>query len=159
MNLFFLDEANKLNDDIKALMLRAFQVALKSEFKADEIDLEEFPIEVSVSIVTNDEIQNLNKEYRNIDKPTDVLSFPQFASKEEFLENISEDAENLLGDVVISYEKAALQAEEYGTGMTRELVYLFVHSVFHLLGYDHMEEGEKKEMRAREDSVMEELGL
>lgn len=159
MNLFFLDEENKLTDEIKALMLKAFHIALRNEFNEDEIDLEKFPIEVSVSIVTNDEIQTLNKEYRNIDKATDVLSFPQFASKEDFFENINEDVDNLLGDVVISHEKAAFQAEEYGTGLTREIVYLFVHSIFHLLGYDHMEEDEKKVMRAREDSVMEELGL
>lgn len=159
MNLFFLDEENKLTDELRELMLRAFEVALKDEFSDSEFDMETLPVEASVTVVTNDEIKELNKEYRDIDKETDVLSFPQFSNKEEFVENISVDAENLLGDVVISFEKACEQAEEYGTGITRELVYLFTHSIFHLLGYDHMEDVDKKAMRTRENFVMEKLGL
>lgn len=157
MNLIFCDE-EKLTDEIKGLMMEAFQISLRNEL-SDILDLDEFDIEASVSVVDNDEIQSLNKEYRNIDKVTDVLSFPQFSNKEDFVENVRSDAENLLGDVVICYDKACIQAEEYGTGIRREIVYLFVHSILHLLGYDHMNDVDKKEMRSREEAVMEELGL
>ena len=110
---------------------------------------------VSLSFVSKDEIHDLNRTYRNVDSPTDVLSFPLV---EDFRE-IDEDEELLLGDVVICREKAEEQAEEYGHSVERELVYLFVHSICHLLGYDHMEEDEKAEMRQREEAVMKALSL
>ncbi len=110
--------------------------------------------EVSVSFVDAEEIHRLNRMYREVDSPTDVLSFP-------LLEDISEagDREYLLGDVVICTDIAKEQAKEYGHGFKREVVYLFVHSMFHLLGYDHMEEDEKKEMRTAEEEIMEELEI
>ena len=159
MYLYFCDENNKFTEDLKNLMLKAFEIVLRNEFNDTEINIDSLPVEASVSIVTNDEIKELNNEYRGIDNPTDVLSFPQFESKNDFIKNASEDTENLLGDVVISFEKALSQAEEYGTGITREAVYLFTHSIFHLLGYDHMTDEDKKIMRAKEEMVMEELSL
>ena len=103
-----------------------------------------------------EEIHELNKLHRGVDKPTDVLSFPQF---EDVCEEAPEEGEICLGDVVICREKAAEQAEEFGHSFEREILYLFVHSVLHLLGYDHMEEGEKKVMRAREEKIMEHIDV
>ena len=159
MNLFFYDDDNKLTTEIKEHMQSACVLALDKEFETpiDKTLLDS--IEVGVSIVSSDEIRSLNKEYREIDKETDVLSFPQFEDVNQLIDNLDDEIETLLGDVVICYEVAEKQAEEYGTGIKRELVYLFVHSIFHLLGYDHMNDEEKKVMRAKEDAVMEEIGL
>lgn len=112
-------------------------------------------MEISLTFVSKKEIHDLNKMYRNVDNHTDVLSFPLV----EDFDNIDESSEILLGDVVICTEKAEEQAEEYGHSMDRELVYLFVHSVHHLLGYDHMKEDEKAQMRECEERVMTALNL
>ena len=88
-----------------------------------------------------------------MDSPTDVLSFPMYDNPEEIQEG------DLLGDVVICMDKVIAQAEEYGHSRERETVYLFTHSVLHLLGYDHMTEEDKKEMRSREEEVMAQLNL
>ena len=187
MNLYISDEDNRLNDEIKELMQLAGETALANEFgdelKKDGVDVNALPVDLSVSIVNYEEIQELNRDYRGIDKITDVLSFPQYADNEDLAEAISNwgqapigNSSNLnpsligsssnwclspisLGDVVICYDRAVEQAEEYGTGIKRELIYLFVHSIFHLFGYDHMEEDEKAVMRAREEAVMEVVGL
>lgn len=111
--------------------------------------------EISLSFVSREEIRQLNKEYRNIDNHTDVLSFPLI----EDFETLDDDEEFMLGDVVICLDQARAQAEEYGHSYDREIVYLFVHSVCHLLGFDHMEPEEKAEMRAREEEVMKLLDL
>lgn len=111
--------------------------------------------EISVSFVTSAEIKKLNKEFRDVDAVTDVLSFPQF-------ENIAEFPKLgviCLGDVVICIEKAKEQALEFGHSFDREVIYLFVHSMLHLIGYDHMEENDKIEMRKHEEEVMSCLGL
>lgn len=160
MNVFFNDEENKLNEDIKSYMLAAYSAALEKELNGlIETKVLDIPLELGVSIVSDEEIQHLNNEYRDNNKVTDVLSFPQFNDVNDLIECLDDEIETLLGDVVICYDVALKQAEEYGTGLKRELVYLFVHSVFHLLGYDHMNEDDKKVMRAKEDVVMEELGL
>lgn len=106
--------------------------------------------EVSLSYVDKEEIQELNRDYRGVDSVTDVLSFPVYEG--EILGPI-------LGDIVLCPERARDQAEEFGHSFERELVYLSVHSMFHLLGYDHMEEEDKKIMRAKEERVMEKLGV
>ena len=110
--------------------------------------------EISLTFVSKEEIRELNNQYRGIDNHTDVLSFPLI---EDF--DFIEDDDYMLGDVVICLEKAREQAEEFGHSERREIVYLFVHSVCHLLGFDHMEEDEKKEMRQREEEVMTLLDL
>lgn len=109
-----------------------------------------FSCEVSVTFVDNERIKELNSEYRNIDRETDVLSFPTGDTGEGVT----------LGDVVISLEKAKAQAEEYGHSLEREIAFLTVHSVLHLLGYDH-ETGEEdeKEMFRRQDEIMDKLGI
>ena len=113
------------------------------------------PCEISFSLVIPEEIQELNAEYRNIDKETDVLSFPmlEFPEDEDML-TYETGIPVMLGDIVISTKRAAEQAEEYGHSLEREICYLSVHSVLHLLGYDHMEEDEKRVMRAREKAIM-----
>lgn len=113
--------------------------------------------EVSVSFVDNEGIHQLNKEFRNIDSATDVLSFP-LGENGEYDVNPDTGAK-LLGDVVISMERAQEQAKEYGHSLEREVCYLTVHSMLHLLGYDHMEPQEKAEMRMKEETVMTRIGL
>lgn len=103
--------------------------------------------QVSLSFVENEEIQGLNQSYRGKDEPTDVLSFPLDFEGPEV-------GEKLLGDIVISTEKVIEQAKEYGHSENREMIYLVVHSVFHLMGYDHMDEANKKIMRQKEEQVM-----
>ena len=111
---------------------------------------------ISVSFVDMDEIHVLNREYRGVDRATDVLSFPMFEPGEI---ELLEDGETELGDVVICREKAREQAEEFGHSYERELIYLFTHSIFHLLGYDHETEEEKAEMRAKEEKIMTKLHI
>lgn len=110
--------------------------------------------ELSLLLCDNKYIHELNKTYRGIDRPTDVLSFALNEGEEEDLEEES----NLLGDIIISLERTAEQAEEYGHGMERELAYLTVHGCLHILGYDHMEEDDKQEMRTEEEFILGRLG-
>lgn len=113
--------------------------------------------EVSLMLVDDQRIHALNLEYRGVDRPTDVLSFALQEETEE--EPDLEFEDDLLGDIVISAERAREQAEEYGHSFERELVYLAVHGTLHLLGYDHEEEQDKLEMRNKEEEVMAKLGL
>ena len=115
--------------------------------------------EVSVSFVDGEEIRRLNADYRNVDRVTDVLSFPMYEGAEEVRAAEEEPGQVLLGDVVICVQRAEEQAAAYGHSFQREIIYLFVHSILHLLGYDHMAEDEKRVMRTREEEVMEALGL
>lgn len=113
--------------------------------------------EVSLSVVSAEQIRELNADFRQIDRITDVLSFPMYEREE--LDEIEEkkeyeDYEVNIGDIVLCYNRAAEQAEEYGHSLKREICYLVTHSIFHLLGYDHMEEEEKQMMRTREEQVL-----
>ena len=112
-------------------------------------------LEISVSFTDEKGIRELNRLYRDIDKVTDVLSFPQFNEPGE----IPKAGPVMLGDVVICTQQALLQAHDFGHSANRELVYLFVHSIFHLMGYDHMTDDEKEDMREHEESVMNKIGL
>lgn len=147
MNIYF-EDGQAVADTILDTMIKAAEYCLDLE----QVDKER--AEISVTFVEAEEIRNLNREYRNTDKVTDVLSFPQF----DDLNEIPEFGEICLGDVVICKDRAMEQAEEFGHSFEREIIYLFTHSILHLLGYDHMEE-EKKEMRQREEEVMEHLGI
>lgn len=113
--------------------------------------------EVSVTLVTDEEIHQLNKQYRNVDRPTDVLSFALDEGDEPALLDAPE--EHLLGDIIISAETAQRQGEEFGHGLEREIVYLSVHGLLHLLGYDHMKEEDKKIMRTKEEEAMKAIDL
>lgn len=112
---------------------------------------------VNIVLTTAEQIKNINKEHRGIDKETDVLSFPMFEANE--IENINPETEDVLGDVVISLEQIKKQAKEYGHTLERELAYMLVHSFYHLMGYDHMKEEDKKIMRAKEDIILEKLNI
>ena len=130
--------------------------------KAEQVKV---PCEISVLFTDNDGIQAINREMREIDRPTDVLSFPMFELEpgvppedEDYLD--PETGMCPLGDMCISLERAEEQAKEYGHSLERELCYLAVHSVLHLLGYDHLDEGPmKRQMRAREEAILGELGI
>ena len=126
------------------------------------LDYEQYgnPCEVSVSFVDNDEIRDLNKKFRGIDKATDVLSFPLFDYEGESEEPPVDEMLGMLGDIVLSLEQADAQATEYGHSFEREVAFLTVHSMLHLLGYDH-ETGEEDEidMRKRQTEIVERLGL
>ena len=108
--------------------------------------------EVDITIVDDEEIHMLNRDYRNVDRPTDVLSFALDEESEE-------EPEHLLGDIIISAETASRQAEEFGHGLEREIVYLAVHGLLHLLGYDHMTDEDKAVMRAKEEEALREIRL
>ena len=109
--------------------------------------------------MTNNEIQKLNKEFRNIDKETDVLSFPQLTFEEGEIADINENDEIILGDIVISIDKAKQQSEEYGHTLQREIAFLTVHSMLHLMGYDHMKEQEEKEMIEKQKEILQKAGF
>jgi len=126
-----------------------------AKFCLSEKGLDHENVEISVSFVSKEEMNALNKYYRGIDKVTDVLSFPQYSPEEEFPRN----GKIVLGDVVICTDQALLQADEFGHSPERELVYLFVHSMFHLLGHDHAASEEKDEMRELEENVMTVVNL
>lgn len=119
--------------------------------------------EVDVTIVDDAEIHALNREYRGMDKPTDVLSFALDEDGEDDEPEINfygcEPEEHLYGDIIISAETAQRQAEEYGHGLAREMAYLAVHGMFHLLGYDHMTEADKAVMRAKEEEALRAINL
>ena len=102
----------------------------------------------------NAAIREMNKEYRDKDAATDVLSFPMYEAEEE----IADEEEILFGDIVISLERAQEQCEEYGHSLEREVMYLLVHGLLHLAGYDHMEEEDKKQMRTQEEKLLAVIG-
>ena len=141
-----------------ALLERAITAALEAEGVA-------IPCEVDVLITDDEGIHQINLEQRDIDRPTDVLSFPMFNYLPGQPPADGADADPAtgltpLGDMVISLERARAQAEEYGHSLEREVSYLAVHSVLHLLGYDHMDEGpQKAQMREREEAILGQLGI
>ena len=146
-----------VSDGRRAFIRRVIRTALAAE----GVD---FPCEVDVLITHDAGIHAINREMRQVDRPTDVLSFPEFDLRPGELPG-AEDADPgtglvPLGDMVISWEHVTAQAKEYGHSNRRELAYLVVHSVLHLLGYDHLDEGpQKAQMRAREEAILAELGV
>ena len=146
-----------VSDEKKALIRRVIRTALAMQ----GVD---FPCEVDVLVTSDAGIHQINRDMRQVDRPTDVLSFPEFELTPGELPD-QEDADPgtglvPLGDMVLSMERVQAQAREYGHSNRRELAYLVVHSVLHLLGYDHLDEGPMKaRMREREEIIMAELGL
>lgn len=135
------------------------------------LDHEDFPYEaeVNLTLVDNEQIHRINKEYRQIDRPTDVLSFPLLSYEtagdfsgleDETYENFNPDTgEILLGDIVISVEKVMEQAMSYGHSQKREYAFLILHSVLHLLGYDHMTDEERIVMEAKQNEILDDLKI
>lgn len=148
MNILFSEEIMPGQSIIDRIR-EAASLAVKSQ------GLDPERIEVSVTFVGPEEIRELNQQFRGVDSITDVLSFPQYES----LEAMPKKGILCLGDVVICSEQALLQADEFGHSPERELVYLFVHSIFHLMGYDHLVEEDKKAMREQEEKIMALMGI
>ena len=145
-NIYFEDRQDyiKLDESITQGLVKVIQTCLEVE----GLDL---GTEVSVSFVNNDEIKNLNRNFRGVDKETDVLSFP--------LEYDFHVGEMLLGDIIISIQKAIEQAQKYGHSIQRELAYLTAHSMLHLMGYDHLNDKDKAIMRKKEKEIMKRLEI
>ncbi|MBZ2175728.1 rRNA maturation RNase YbeY [Schnuerera sp. xch1] len=148
MEVFIVNRQDKV--ELNESIFRSIKDAIRESLILEGRSLD---YEISVSFVDNDEIRELNKNYRNIDSATDVLSFV-----------MEEDDDNLipikmLGDIVISAEMALKQSIEYNHSLLREITYLSVHSMFHLLGYDHMQQDEAKIMRNKEKEVMKKLHI
>lgn len=122
--------------------------------------MDKLKLYVSITLTVPEVIKKINKEYRNIDKATDVLSFPMF-EKNELVQMKEEgyELDDILGDLIISIPKVKEQAIEYGHSFERELAYMCVHGFFHLMGYDHMIESDKVKMRAKEDEVLNSLNI
>ena len=146
-----------ISDEKRAFIRRVIRTALAAEGVT-------FPCEIDVLLTHDAGIHQINRDMRQVDRATDVLSFPEFDLTPGQLPG-EEDADPgtglvPLGDMVISMEHVTAQAKEYGHSNRRELAYLVVHSVLHLLGYDHLDEGPMKaQMRGREEAIMAELGL
>ena len=124
-------------------------------------NIENTKLIVTITLTTPENIQEINKEYRNIDRTTDVLSFPMF-EKQELEEKIKKQEfqyTDILGDIIISIDKVREQAKEYGHSFERELSYMIVHGFYHLMGYDHIKEEDKKMMRPKEEEVLSKLGI
>jgi probable rRNA maturation factor len=150
-------EKVQIADSINNLIEETIELCIRSE-KLEKA------YEVSVLIVDDDEIRAINKEHRDIDKATDVLSFPmvEFVNGELISDEGDYDMdleELMLGDIIISAETAKRQAEEYGHSFEREIAFLTAHSSFHLLGYDHMEEEDEKIMIGKQESILQQMGL
>ena len=135
--------------------------------KCFEIEnLDEKKLYVSITLTIPEEIRKINKKYRNIDKETDVLSFPIFEKEdiENFRKKSSKSStgefiQEVLGDIIISIPRVEKQAEEYGHSFERELSYMLVHGFYHLMGYDHIEEQDKELMREKEEKVLKSLAI
>ena len=127
----------------------------------EEEKLENSKLCITITLTTPKKIQEINKEYRNIDKETDVLSFPMF-EKKELERKIDEkefEHEDILGDIVISIHKVEEQATEYNHSFERELSYMIVHGFYHLMGYDHIKDEDKKMMRSKEENILNKLKI
>lgn len=150
-------EVNYINDQDKYDIPEEMEPLLENLIMrvVESEGLEKF-CEVSVLFVDNEKIRVLNKDYREKDTATDVLSFPQY---ENVISETEKEMHVLLGDIVISLERAKAQAEEFGHSLTRELCYLTVHSMFHLFGYDHMTDEDKKVMRVKEEKILTDAGI
>lgn len=147
--------------------LNTLEEIIKYALKEEEVHIN---TEVSVILIDNNEIKEINKETRDIDKVTDVLSFPMLdypkgkIYKEvykdyQFDDSYLDEGELVLGDIVLSLERAEEQSKEFGHSFLREVCYLTIHSVLHLLGYDHMEDDEKAIMRKREEEILNKFSI
>lgn len=146
-----IEENKKLEKTIEKVIHKCFE----------EEKLLDSKLIMTITLTTPEEIRKINKEYRNIDKATDVLSFPMFEKDEleQMIKNNDFSHEDVLGDVIISIEKVKEQAEEYGHSFERELSYMLVHGFYHLMGYDHIEEKDKVVMRPKEEKILNALKI
>lgn len=143
------------NEKYEKIVKKVLEQCFKEE------DMLDSKLYITITFTTPQNIKEINKQYRNIDKATDVLSFPMF-EKDELetkIKNKDYVCEDVLGDIIISIEKVQEQAEEYGHSFERELSYMIVHGFYHLMGYDHIKEEDKKVMRPKEEKVLNDLKI
>lgn len=158
VNIFNRQRCVEIRRDLREIIIRAVRSALCSEKFIHGT-------EVNVVIVSDKSIREMNRTYRNVDMPTDVLSFPMLERKDGTVASPGdedfpvEDGRVMLGDIVISAQKALGQSTEYGHAFEREMAFLAVHGALHLLGYDHLDEKDAKRMRAREEEILNSMGL
>jgi len=153
LSVYFDNRQEKREIDQK--LLKLLESVIENALEREGIKI---PVEVCISLVEDREIQSLNREYRGRDVPTDVLSFP-LIDRDDLDKQVPTEIEVLLGDIIISAERADEQAKEYGHSFQRELAYLTVHGILHLLGYDHSSPQEEKVMRAKEEEILEILQI
>ena len=146
-----VEENSKYEDIINLVIEKCFKVER----------LEKLNLYISITLTTPEHIRKINNEFRQIDKETDVLSFPMFEKNE--LDEMVEKQDNLvpetIGDIIISVQRVEEQAKEYGHSFERELAYMVVHGFYHLMGYDHMVEEDKVVMREKEENVLNILNI
>ena len=146
-----IEEKKEYEEIIRKVLTQCFK----------EERLETTKLSITVLLTTPENIQKINKEYRDIDKATDVLSFPIF-EKDELNQKLEENDfqyEDILGDIIISIEKVQEQAKEYEHSFERELSYMLVHGFYHLMGYDHIQAEDKKMMRPKEEKILKDLKM
>ncbi len=146
-----VEEKKEYDEVIKKVLSQCFK----------EENMEDSNLYVTITLTTPKRIQEINRQYRNIDKATDVLSFPMFEKDEldNIIANRKFENEDILGDIIISVEKVKEQAIEYEHSFERELSYMVVHGFYHLMGYDHIEDDDRKIMRAKEEKILETLKI
>lgn len=147
INFLDIEENNEFINILTKVMDKCFE----------EEKISEKNLYVNIVLTNPQNIRKINKENRNIDKETDVLSFPMFEKEE--LELIKKGNQDVLGDIVISIEKVSQQAIEYGHSFERELAYMAVHGFYHLMGYDHIDENDKIIMRQKEENILNKLNI
>ena len=147
INFLDINENKEYIDILKRVLEKCFE----------EEKLIDKNLYINVVLTNPVNIRKMNKEYRNIDKETDVLSFPMFEKGE--LEKRKDLNQDILGDIVISIDRVKEQSEEYGHSFERELAYMAVHGFYHLMGYDHIEENDKNIMRQKEENILEKLKI
>ncbi len=146
-----IEENKEYEDVINRVLTKCFE----------EENLKDSKLYITVTLTNPENIKEINREYRNIDRATDVLSFPMFEKDElgEKIKNNDFEHVDVLGDLVISIEKVKEQAKEYGHSFERELSYMLVHGFYHLMGYDHIEEEDKRQMRPKEEKILNDLKI
>ncbi len=149
-----LEKYNKFLEEYKGKINQIISEALKlNNISIDKVYL-------GIGVVTPEEIHRLNNEFRNVDKVTDVLSFPMFTKEEltNTYNTYSKEEELSIGDIVICLEVIEKQAEEYNTGFSREMLYMITHGICHLIGFDHIIDEEKTQMREMEEKILSKIG-
>lgn len=150
INFLDIDENNTYTELIYRVVAKCFEVE----------NLQDAKLYISFTLTTPQKIREINKEYRKIDKETDVLSFPMFTKGEMLrIRNKVPEYEEALGDIIISIDRVKEQAEEYGHSFERELAYMVVHGFYHLMGEDHIKEEDKIQMREKEENVLSQLDI
>ena len=151
-------DINFLDIEENSKYIELINVVMEAAFKEEKLENSNTYINI---ILTNPEnIRKTNKKYRNIDRETDVLSFPMFEKEEiEVLKEQKNQMIEVLGDIMISIERVDMQAKEYGHSFERELSYMLVHGFYHIIGYDHIEEDDKVKMREKEEGILKKLSI